>query len=78
LVGDAADPVTEAEDLLDHDDDRGLLLALGEDDVGVEFLVVAQVDLRVLAVARGGVQPLLGAFLIRRKIRGERLGGQKR
>src|SRR5439155_23364396 len=33
LVGDRANPIAEAEDLVDDDDDRRFILALGIDDV---------------------------------------------
>jgi hypothetical protein len=39
LIGDGADPIGEAEDFLNDDDDGGFVLALVVDDPGFHFLL---------------------------------------
>ena len=62
LVGHLLGPVAEAEDLVDEDDDGGLLADLGIDDEGLHG-AVAVLEGDVLAVARrlfeGGFGPVL-------------------
>ena len=52
LVGDAAHPVGQAEDLVDDDDDPRLLLLLGVDDPRHELPAVGELDVDPLPVPR--------------------------
>ena len=75
LVGHRADPVGESEDLVDHDDDRRLVLALGIDDPDANRRA-AHVDVDELAVARRRVQTRGGVVLRgRQPVTGRRRGG---
>ena len=62
LVGHLFGPVGEAEDLVDEDDDGGLVLDLGIDDEGLDG-AVAVLEGDVLAVARRGFEAGLGPVL---------------
>ena len=70
LVGHLLGPVAEAEDLVDHEDDGGLLADLGIDDEGLHG-AVAVADGDVLAVARRFLQRRFGPVL-----REQRGGGE--
>ena len=70
LVGHLLSPVAEAEDLVDHEDDGGLLADLGIDDEGLHGAVaVAEGD--VLAMARRLLQRRLGPILRKERASGE-------
>ena len=70
LVSHLLGPVAEAEDLVDHEDDRGLLADLGIDDEGLHG-AIAVVDGDVLAVARRLFQRRLGPVLRDQRRSGE-------
>ena len=56
LVAERARPVAHAVDVVNHEHDAGLVLALGIDDPGLERAAVGQLDVHPFAVARGFLQ----------------------
>ncbi len=64
LVRDAAHPVRETEDLVNHDDDPGLLLLLGVDDPREELAAARKRDVHPLAVARRLRERVLGLSVV--------------
>ncbi len=62
LVGHLFGPVTEAENLVDHDHDGGFVLDFGIDDEGLDG-AVAPVERDIFPMARGGFEAGFGPVL---------------